>query len=400
MRSAFFLVLIAAALAACSSAPPGGTADVDRDANRQRRRAALQIQAGEYAAAVVTIDTLLARFPQDDNLHVMMGDAQRGAGDADAAVKAYEQAIRLNYGAHEPHMKLGVVLMETGKTGRALSEFETALKFGETDPLLHYNYGLALRERGKNDQALAQWKIARDRDPGNAEYVAAVALGLTGVDDSLAVALFREAEALGMKGAAFSSNFALALERTGLNDEAEARFRVAVDASTGAGQIRYRRNLALHLLRTGRPEAAARELETLVAVDGGRWSDSVYLARARLDLGRFEEAVAGLEGFARDLESGAIARSDPRVDRMPPGLDEALDILGMAWRGRGDLARASDYLARAVALRPDDPVHLNNHGVVLAERGMLADARAKWLRVLEIDPGNATARGNLSAFGP
>jgi Flp pilus assembly protein TadD len=84
---------------------------------------------------------------------------------------------------------------------------------------------------------------------------------------------------------------------------------------------------------------------------------------------------------------------------MPPGLDEALDILGMAWRGAGDKKKAVEYLRRSVALRPDDPAHLNNYGVVLAEDGMLPDARIQWRRVLEIDPGNATARANLSAFG-
>jgi hypothetical protein len=30
---------------------------------------------------------------------------------------------------------------------------------------------------------------------------------------------------------------------------------------------------------------------------------------------------------------------------------------------------------------------------------MLPDAKAQWRRVLEIDPDNATAKANLSAFG-
>jgi Tfp pilus assembly protein PilF len=42
---------------------------------------------------------------------------------------------------------------------------------------------------------------------------------------------------------------------------------------------------------------------------------------------------------------------------------------------------------------------LNNYGVVLADSGMLPEAKAQWRRVLEIDPANATAKANLSAFG-
>jgi Flp pilus assembly protein TadD len=77
----------------------------------------------------------------------------------------------------------------------------------------------------------------------------------------------------------------------------------------------------------------------------------------------------------------------------------ALDMLGMCWRGKGDRKKAQDYLSRAVALSPRDVSHLNNYGVVLAEGGMLPDARKQWQKVLEIEPQNATAKANLSAFG-
>jgi Flp pilus assembly protein TadD len=71
----------------------------------------------------------------------------------------------------------------------------------------------------------------------------------------------------------------------------------------------------------------------------------------------------------------------------------------MCWRGKGDRKKAQDYLSRAVALSPRDVSHLNNYGVVLAEGGMLPDARKQWQKVLEIEPQNATAKANLSAFG-
>ena len=54
--------------------------------------------------------------------------------------------------------------------------------------------------------------------------------------------------------------------------------------------------------------------------------------------------------------------------------------------------------SRAAELAPANVSHLNNYGVILAENGMLAEAKAQWRKVLEIDPDNATARGNLSAL--
>jgi Flp pilus assembly protein TadD len=396
-----YLILLLLADLACSSMSRNSTPYQNRVANQQRKRAAFYMETGYFADAAATLDSLTREFPRDDELFTRLGDAHRGAGNYDGAVKAYEQAIRLNYGAYEPHMKLGVLLMEHGRTGRALTEFEVAVKYSERDALAHYNYGLALHEMGRRDEALAQWRIAAELDPTDARAAEAEGMGWSGVNDSTAVRSFERARELGADGASFHNNYALALERLGRNEEAESHFVAAVArAASDEKRHEYRRNLAVHHLRAGRAEEAAREFEELVAQGGGKWSDTVYLARARVRLKRFDDALQVLEPFALDLEADRIDRTSPRVDRMPPTLDEALDVLGMAWRGKGDRAKAVEYLKRAVALRPDDTSHLNNYGVVLAEGGMLPEARAQWRRVLELDPGNATARANLSAFGP
>jgi len=364
--------------------------------NAAKRRAAAQLEAGEYGAAVQTLEPLSRQAPRDDQVFAMLGDAQRGRGEFAPAVAAYEQAIRINYGDHLSHLKLGTWLMENGKTGRALTELEVAVKFGGDDPLTHYNYGLALHELGRGDEALVQWRLARDLDPSSADIAEAVGIGLTGRDDTAAADAFATAEALGKKGAAFDNNFGLVLERTGRFEEARARFVAAV--ASDSSREDYRLNLALHDLRTANHAAAATELETLIARHGARWSYSVYLARARVELGRYEDALAALEPFGAELERGDVDPKTERIDRVPPTVAEALSVAGLAWRGLRDLPRARASLERAVALDPRDPSHLNNYGVVLAESGMLPEARAQWRRVLELDPGNATARANLSAY--
>ncbi len=391
---------VAGALA-LSCASTASSKDDDRAAalNAAKKRASLQLGAGDYAGAVASLAAIVKSAPKDEQAFTMLGDAYHGLGDLTNAVKSYEQAIRINYGDYRPHLKLGTLLMENGKTGRALTEFEIAMKHGDDDPLVHYNYALALNELGRKKEALAQWRAAREMEPNNPVYAAGVGIGLTGVDDKGAVEAFARAEELGMRNdASFDNNYALALERVGENEKALAYFRRAVDAND-AKVLEYRRNLARHELRAGDNEAAARDFDALVAGDGGKWSDTVYLARALVALARFDDAIARLSSFAEDVDAGKIARTDPRVDRMPPTVGEALSVVGMAWRGKGDLARARDYLRRAAARAPDDPSVLNNYGVVLAQSGMLPDAKAQWRRVLEIDPSNAAAKGNLSAFG-
>ncbi len=392
-------VVAVSLVASCASTSKHQDASRDAEANATKRRASTEIGAGDYAGAVRTLETLTQAASKDEQAFAMLGDAYRGLGDFVNAVKSYEQAIRINYGDYEPHLKLGTLLMEHGKTGRALTEFEIAMKFGDSDPLVHYNYGLALDELGRQKEALVQWRIARDMEPTNARYVAAVGIGLTGVDDKSAVESFARAEGMGLRNdASFYNNYALALERVGDNEKAEANFRRAVDMND-AKVVEYRRNLARHELRVGENDEAAREFASLVAADGGKWSDTVYLARALVALARFDDALARLATLADDVAAGRIPRGDPRLDQMPPSVGEALSVVGMAWRGKGDLARARDYLHRAAAKAPEDPSVLNNYGVVLAESGMLPDAKAQWRRVLEIDPDNATAKANLSAFG-
>lgn len=384
---------------ACASAAQQETASQNRELNAAKRRAALEISAGDYAGAVRDLESLLKTVPKDDQALTMLGDAYRGLGEFANASRSYEQAIRLSYGDYLPHLKLGTLLIENGKSGRALTEFELAIKFGAKEPIVRYNYGLALNDVGRKKEALVQWRIARELEPNNAQFAEAVGIGLTGVDDEGAVESFARAEELGLKDdAGFYNNYALALEAVGSNDEAEEYFRRAV--AIGGGHLdEYRRNLARNYLRAGKNEDAVREFEVLVSHDGDRWSDAVYLARAWVAVSRFDDAIDRLAAFAADVESGKIARTDPRIDRMPPTVAEAFAVVGMAWRGKGDLPRARDYLKRAVLLDPNDLSQLNNYGVVLAESGMLLDAKAQWRRVLEVDPDNATAKANLSAFG-
>jgi tetratricopeptide (TPR) repeat protein len=394
----FCLCVLVLALA-CSAAPhkppkrdPGSVA-------AQRQRAAKFMQRGDYQAAMGALDSLTRAYPNDSDLWENLADAQRGAKETEPAIKSYEQAIRLNYGAFAPHMKLGTLLMENNKTGRALTEFELAVKADSKHTLARYNYGVALNATGRKSEALEQWRVAAELDPTDVRVAEALAMGLAEANDSTAVAQFERARDLGAHSASFHNNYALMLDKAGRTSDAETEFRAALAAAPAGKENEYRHNYATHQLRAGKYEDAASSFEALIKDTGGLWSDTVYLARARMELKQYDAAIAVLEPFALDVESGKIPQSSPRIDRMPPALDEALDVLGMCWRGKGDKKKAQDYLRRAVALSPRNVSHLNNYGVVLAEGGMLSDARKQWQKVLEIEPQNATAKANLSAFG-
>jgi len=364
--------------------------------NDAKTRAAALLDRGSYEAAISVLEPLSAEASADYQTFVMLGDAYGHLDEFDKAVHSYESALRLVYTNVPAHLKLATLLMEHERVGRALTEFELAIRYGDRQPLTHYNYGLALREMNRAADALTQWRLAFEMDPNNARYAEAVGMGMYEAGDSAAVSYFEQAAHLGAADASFHNNFGLALERAGRALEAATQFERAVEGAPD--NETYRFNLAALYTRRGMFEQAASRWEDLIARYGARWSYCVYLARAYHGLGRAADAVGRLAGVAADYDAGTL---DPKlVDRDPPRLDEAFEILALSYRALGDGARALRSIRRAIELQPDNLVYLNNYGVLLAESGMLDEARAQWRKVLEIDANNANARENLSRFGP
>jgi tetratricopeptide (TPR) repeat protein len=394
-----FAAAVLTALAACSHNARAPSAE-DRAArlNAAKSRAAALLKDGDYRAALATLEPLAAEASADPQVFVMLGDAHAHLDEYDAAVGSYESAIRLEYTNHEAHLKLATLLMTRERIGRALTEFELAIKFGDRQALTHYNYGLALHEMGRDAEALHQWRLAYEMDPDDARYAEAVGIGLSAEDPVASLGYFETARTLGADSPSFHNNFGLALVAAGRQGEAVEEFEEAV--SKRPSNEGYRFNLAAARTRSGDFERAVGDWRGLIAEWGARWSYSVYLAKSYQALGKSADAIAVLERITADFDEGKLGESSELIDRVPPRLDEAYDILFRAYRATGDASRALSAIRRAVELDPENLVYLNNYGVVLAENGMLTEARSQWRKVLQIDGDNATARENLSRFSP
>jgi Flp pilus assembly protein TadD len=293
-------------------------------------------------------------------------------------------------------MLLAQMLMENGKTGRALTEFELAAQYGSDRALPHYNYGLALYESGMKEDALKQWTIAYNLANDNPMYVAAMGMAYTGEDDRKALAFYEKAESLGAGGHKFNHNYGLLLERLGQFKRAEERFQVALQESPDNPS--YELSLAALFMKTKAYSMAVPLWKRLLQAKPGELSYHIYLARAYLELEEYDEAKATLtqvsdkweraEGHSQALDSSPSS----------PGIDQAFEIFAMACRGKGDLKEALVYIRKALEIAPQNPVHLNNYGVILAENGMIDEARAQWEKALSLDPGNEAASKNLLIY--
>lgn len=84
-----------------------------------------------------------------------------------------------------------------------------------------------------------------------------------------------------------------------------------------------------------------------------------------------------------------------RALRLNPNHPDALNLLGVALRGRGLLREALEHAARAVALAPDQAPILANYGAALAEAGLLDQAIEVMRAALARAPGDALTWRNL-----
>jgi tetratricopeptide (TPR) repeat protein len=251
---------------------------------------------------------------------------------------------------------------------------------------------------GRPLKALEEWQAAWELDGTNPDYAAAVGLGMTGTRPRDALQYFERAEQLGADDAAFYNNYGQALQKAGERREASARFELAVEKDPDNEDYRF--NLAASYTNMGAYRAAVEAWDELIGRYGPRWSYVVYRGRSYLGLARYDEAIQSVEAIVAAYESGELKQDGGRLDRTPPTLGEALEILAMSYRGAGNPSRGLEYIRRAVDLEPENVSYLNNYGVMLAESGSIDEARSLWKKVLEIDADNVAARRNLSAMEP
>jgi tetratricopeptide (TPR) repeat protein len=406
--AAQFLLCISCATAlaiSCAHAPTGGGAIDSVRANEAIRL----IHAGNYEDASSILAPLVAQNPRSAELTSLLGEAQWKLGKYEEAVASFESSLRLDYGNYRTHMMLAQMLMEHGKSGRALTEFELAVQYSTNQALPHYNYGLALYQLGRREDALEQWRIAYRIEGDNPAYAMAMGMALTGVDDGEALTYFERAAALGENGPQFHHNFGILLERLGENGRAADQLERAFALSPG--DRGYEFDLAALHMKTAAYEKALPLLDELAAAAPGNRTYRTYQAKANLELGRYESAIRGLSGvvdaWERTGEAAPSGGSTPTASggvspaasgNNAPSLDQALDILAMAYRGAGDTEKSLAAIRAAVSIAPESTLHLINYGVILVDNGKIPEAIAQWEKVLVLDPGNEIARRNLSAY--
>ncbi len=262
-----------------------------------------------------------------------LGKAYSKAGNEQAAVSRYEEALRRR-GDFVPALKgLSASLIALGRADRAAAVLEGA---ANPDANMLTNWGRALLEVGRVDEAARVLERALALNPDVSE--AANLLGLAWLgrrDTARAEAQFREAIRLQPDMAEAHGNLANVLAGRQHLTEAQRHFEKAV--ALGPGDAKVRRNYAFLLMLLQSFDAARRQLEEAVRLDpkeprarvelaeileaGGRVREAMEHYRAALKLdGALAEAHLGLGLLLRKSGDAAAARS--HLEAAAGGADE------------------------------------------------------------------------------
>lgn len=113
--------------------------------------------------------SLLANFPGAWVLHNILGAAQAGLGNLEAATASYRKALRINPAYAEAFNNLGNALQEQGRTDEAITSYKEALHFKPDHADAHFNLGMALKSKGRLEEAMTSFTRALQFRPDDAE---------------------------------------------------------------------------------------------------------------------------------------------------------------------------------------------------------------------------------------
>ena len=325
---------------------------------------------------------LVAKHPDDERAHFLLGGAYLGQQDYPKAVEHYQSATRINPRYSPAYNSLGYTYRPMEKYAEAEAVFKKYIELIPEDPNPYDSYAELLMKTGRFDESIAQYRKALSIDSNFTPSRVGIAtdLMLQGKHQD-ALAMMDELYRLGRNDG--DRRTALFVKGVILTDagkpdaavqEIEKGFVIAQRAGDSANMSADVQLIANILLDAGRTaEAAKRFQQSLELVEKSSLSDEVKtdtrLAdrynRARVALAKGDlttartEAKAYLEGAEARQNSfrvrqahelaGSIALEEKKYDEAIAHLGEAnqqnpqvVYWTAVAYKGKGDAARAKE----------------------------------------------------------
>ncbi len=128
-------------------------------------RAQAERAAGEFAAALASMQAALAQDAANTAALIEAGLTYRALGRHDDARAAFERALASDPFSVPALMFLGNVAHEAAQLDAAVNRYQAALAIDPHNAALHYNLALTLMQRGEADAAVAAFRRCLAEEP-------------------------------------------------------------------------------------------------------------------------------------------------------------------------------------------------------------------------------------------
>ncbi len=368
---------------------------------------------GDAGAAKRLCEQALRRNPDDtDALHIL-GRIECAAGNAALGISLLRRALERRPGSAPIRSSLAGALGNAGDLEQALVLYREVLAGDPGNSRAHNDLGALLEAAGRTSEALDAYEFALARRPGDAEtgYNLANALHRAG-RPAEAESHYRRALAAQPNHPLVHNNLGTALSALGRQEEAAACFRRAAALAPEFADANY--NLGLASVELGRSEEAIDSFRRAIDAEPG-YAPAHYRLGAELQAaGKLEEARESYDrALARMPELaeahygiGAIALIEGRPGDAQQHIEKAIEFnsdfaeahhrLGDALADLGQVDRAVDSYRTAIRIAPTFTEAHVGLGGALQHQGRFEEAERCFERALELDPDAGPAYYNLA----
>jgi Flp pilus assembly protein TadD len=250
-----------------------------------------------------TLAAIACVFAQDPGESFRAGSKAFAEGRLDAALSAFQEALRVNPRYGPAWKAIGVLLASRGEIEGAETPFRNACEFQPalSDACLYFGRTLYLLNRFP--QAVEVLRRVSRREPQNAEAHRLLGLSLEGQGDNAAAGeelrLAMRVAATGPANEDPGIDFGVLLFRQGRAEDAIVPLQDVLKRHPDAGRAHL--ELGCVLLALDRVTDAAASLERAVALDAGNSRAHLLLGKAYLRLGKNDAAEEQLRQGSRTV---------------------------------------------------------------------------------------------------
>jgi tetratricopeptide (TPR) repeat protein len=313
--------------------------------------------------------------------HNNLGNVLLAQGDADGAVDRYRVAVQLKPDYYEARGNLGAALLRRGAVEEARVHTDEALQIAPTYvPALVNRAGILLSDARPNEAiVLLQDVLRQEAQNGEALNVLGSALAMRS-DVANAQAAFEAALRFRPDLVSARVNLARLLLRVGRTDESAAQLDQAILLAPGDADARNTKGLVL--VARGRPDEAIAYFRALSQALPRDASTHFHLGTLLSQSGAVDEAIAEFQ----------------TAIRLNPFHAEARNNLGIAHLIAERYLEAVAQFTEALRLRRNNPEAHNNLAYALVRLGRSDEAIAHLEEALRLRPSYAEARAQLRSL--